>query len=87
MYLALHQHGDVYEHVVELLDAALQTHNVFVPRLDLIESLLRDPRVHDLQRAERSEGAGAHTHAGYLGLGTGDLGTWGPGDQIGRAHV
>lgn len=47
-YLALHQHGDVYKHIVQLLDAALQTDNVFVPGFNLTQSLFRDPSVHNL---------------------------------------
>lgn len=47
-YLALHQHGDVYEHVVELFDAALQADDVLVPGFDLTQGLFRDARVHDL---------------------------------------
>lgn len=47
-YLALYQHGDVYEHVMQLLDATFQTDNVFVSGFDLTQSLFRDPRVHDL---------------------------------------
>lgn len=47
-YLALHQHGNVYEHVVELFDAALQADDVLVPGFDLTQGLFRDARVHDL---------------------------------------
>ena len=47
-YLVLNKHGDVHKHVMELLDAALQTHDVFVSRLDLIQSLLVDLRLGDL---------------------------------------
>ena len=47
--LVLHQHGDVDKHVVQLLDAALQPHDVLVPPLDFTQRLLRDLRVHDLQ--------------------------------------
>ena len=50
-HLVLHQHGDVHEHVVELLDAALQPHDVLVPALDLAEGLLGNLRVDDLWRA------------------------------------
>lgn len=52
LYLALHQHGDVYKHVVQLLDAALQTDDVFVSGFDLAQGLFRDPRVHNLSRGE-----------------------------------
>lgn len=50
-YLILHQHGDVHKHVMKLLDAALQPHDVLVPSLDLTEGLLRNLRVNDLQQA------------------------------------
>lgn len=53
-YLALHQHGDVYEHVVELFDAALQADDVLVPGFDLIQGLFRDARVHDLCWTQRA---------------------------------
>ena len=55
-YLVLHQHGDVHKHVMELLDAALQTHDVFVSRLNLIQSLLVDLGLCDLtwRRIEQS---------------------------------
>lgn len=53
-YLALHQHGDVYEHVVELFDAALQADDVLVPGLDLAQGLFRDARVHDLCWTQRA---------------------------------
>lgn len=49
-YLILHQHGDVHKHVMELLDAALQPHDVFVPTLNLAEGLLGDLGVNDLQQ-------------------------------------
>lgn len=52
-YLALHQHGDVYEHVVELFDAALQADDVLVPGFDLTQGLFRDARVHDLGWTQR----------------------------------
>ena len=50
-YLILHQHGDVHKHVMELLDAALQPHDVLVPTLNLTECLLGNLRVDDLQQA------------------------------------
>lgn len=50
-YLILHQHGDVHKHVMELLDAALQPHNVLVPTLNLTEGLLGNLGVDDLQQA------------------------------------
>lgn len=51
MYLILNQHGDVHKHVMELLDAALQPHDVFVSGFDLVQGLLVDLGVHDLRRA------------------------------------
>ncbi len=48
LYLALHQHGDVYKHIVQLLDAAFQTDDVFVSGFNLTQGLFRDPRVHNL---------------------------------------
>lgn len=50
-YLILDQHGDVHKHVMELLDAALQPHDVFVSGFDLVQGLLVDLGVHDLSRA------------------------------------
>lgn len=41
-YLSLYQHCHVHEHGVELPDARLQTHDVLVPRLYLIQSLTCD---------------------------------------------
>lgn len=52
MYLALYQHGNVYKHIMQLLDAAFKTDNVFVSGFDLTQGLFRDPRVHNLQRVE-----------------------------------
>ncbi len=49
VYLALHQHGNVHKHVMQLLYAALQTHNVFVTCFNLTQRLFGDPRIHDLQ--------------------------------------
>lgn len=49
VYLALHQHGDVHKHVMQLLYAALQTHNVFVTCFNLIQRLFRDPWIHNLK--------------------------------------
>lgn len=49
VYLALHQHGDVHKHVMQLLYAALQTHNVFVTRFNLTQRLFGYPWIHDLQ--------------------------------------
>lgn len=40
--LVLDQHGDVDKHVVELFDAAFQSHDVFVASFDLIQGLLVD---------------------------------------------
>lgn len=59
-YLVLHQHGDVHEHVMKLLDAALQPHDVLVPPLDLAEGLLRNLRVDDLQRATQRPTVSPH---------------------------
>lgn len=52
VYLALHQHGDVYEHIVQLLDATFQTDDVFVSGFNLTQGLFRDPRVHNLCEGE-----------------------------------
>lgn len=41
-YLVLNQHGNVNKHVMELLDAAFQSHNVFVTSFDLVQGLLVD---------------------------------------------
>lgn len=49
VYLALHQHGDVHKHVMQLLYAALQTHNVFVTCFNLTQRLFGDPWIHNLQ--------------------------------------
>ena len=46
-YLALHKHGHVHEHVVELLDGGLQLDDVRVPRLDVRQGLLGRSCVHD----------------------------------------
>ena len=61
-YLVLHQHGDVHEHVVKLLDAALQPHDVLVPSLDLTEGLLGNLRVDDLGQAAQRPTIGHHAH-------------------------
>lgn len=52
-YLALHQHGDVYEHVVKLFDAALQADDVLVSGFDLTQGLFGDAGVHDLCLTQR----------------------------------
>lgn len=52
-YLALHQHGDVYKHVVQLFDAALQADDVLVSGFDLTQGLFGDAGVHDLRWANR----------------------------------
>lgn len=52
MYLTLDEHGDVHEHVVQFLYAALQPYDVFVTRLDLAQRLLGDSRIYDLKRAK-----------------------------------
>lgn len=54
LYLALHQHGNVNKHVMQLLDAAFQTDNVFVSGFNLTQGLFRDARVHNLCRGEAS---------------------------------
>jgi hypothetical protein len=41
-YLSLDKHGHIHEHLVQLSDAGLQLHDVFVAGLDLIESLPSD---------------------------------------------
>lgn len=46
-HLALHQHGHVHEHIVQLPDAGLQLDDLTVPSLDLTQRLLRDAGVHD----------------------------------------
>lgn len=50
LYLAFHQHGNVNKHVVQLLDATLQTDNVFVSGFNFTQGLFGDARVHDLRR-------------------------------------
>lgn len=50
LYLALHQHGDVYKHVVELLDATFQTNDVFMSGFNLTKSLFWDARINYLQK-------------------------------------
>ena len=47
VYLTLHKHGHVHEHVVELLDGGLQLDDVCVPRLDVRQGLLGCSCVHD----------------------------------------
>lgn len=54
LYLALHQHGNVNKHVMQLLDAAFQTNDVFVSGFNLAQGLFRDARVHNLHRGEAS---------------------------------
>lgn len=54
MYLCLHQHGHVHEHGVELPYAGLQTHDVLVSRLDLVQGLPSDLRVWDDLRTDKS---------------------------------
>ena len=61
-HLVLHQHGDVHEHVVKLLDAALQPHDVLVPALNLTEGLLGNLRVDDLWRAAEKWTIGPQAH-------------------------
>lgn len=50
LYLAFHQHGNVNKHVVQLLDATLQTDDVFVSGFNFTQGLFGDTRVHDLRR-------------------------------------
>lgn len=52
IYLTFHQHGNVYKHIVQLLDATLQTDNVFVSGFNLIQGLFRNARVDNLWRGE-----------------------------------
>lgn len=54
-YLAFHQHGDVYKHVVQLLDTAFQTDNVFVSRFNLTQGLFRNPRVYNLYEKRHTD--------------------------------
>lgn len=51
-YLALNQHGDVYKHIVQLLNTTLQTDDVFVSGFNLIQGLFGDPRVYNLCKGE-----------------------------------
>ena len=46
-HLALHKHGHVHEHVMQLTDAVLQLNDLTVPSLNLAEGLLRNAGVHD----------------------------------------
>lgn len=46
-HLALHQHGHIHEHIVQLTDAVLQFDDFTVPRLNLIHGLFTDVAVHD----------------------------------------
>lgn len=71
-HLALHEHGHVHEHVVQLPDAVLQLDDLTVACLNLTQGLLRDAGVHD------DLGGASH------GLGPGDPSKgegWGPGQQ------
>lgn len=45
-YLALHQHGHVHKHVMQLTDAGFQFDDLIVPRLDFVQRLLCHLRVH-----------------------------------------
>lgn len=56
-HLALHEHGHVPEHVVQLTDAVLQLDDLTVPGLNLAQGLLRDAGVHD-DLGGRSRGLG-----------------------------
>lgn len=40
LYLSLHLHGEILEHVVQVSHAPLQLQDLVVPGLDLIQSLL-----------------------------------------------
>ena len=73
MYLTLHQHGHVHEHVVELLDGGLQLHDVGVPRLDVGQRLLGGRRVHDDALGEDGRVA-LLDHVLELGVGGGAAG-------------
>lgn len=64
-YLALHQHSDVYKHVVQLFDAALQADDVLVSRFDLTQGLFGNAGVHDL-RLTTMGGKYGHTQQGQL---------------------
>lgn len=50
VYLVFHQHGDINKHVMKLLDAAFQPHDVFVTGLDLVQGLLVNLGLCDLQK-------------------------------------
>lgn len=50
LYLAFHQHGNVNKHVMQLLDATLQTDDVFVSGFNFTQGLFGDARVHNLMR-------------------------------------
>lgn len=67
-HLALHKHGHVHEHVVQLTDAVLQLDDLTVPRLNLTQGLLRDTGVHDDLR-DGSSGLGPR-HLEGTGVGT-----------------
>lgn len=46
-HLALHQHGHVHEHIVQLPDAVLQLDDLTVSGLYLAQGLLGNAGVHD----------------------------------------
>lgn len=46
-HLALHKHGHVHKHIVQLTNAVLQFNDLTVPCLNFTQGLLRDAGVHD----------------------------------------
>ena len=64
-HLRFDKHGHVHEHVVQLLDALLQLHDVVVSRLDVLQRLARLRRVgQDLKKRsceQRTENRAALT--------------------------
>lgn len=67
-HLALHKHGHVHEHVMQLTDAVLQLDDLTMPRLNLAQGLLRDTGVHD-DLGDGSSGLGPRYLEG-TGVGT-----------------
>lgn len=55
VYLVLHQHGNIYKHVMELLNAAFQPHDVFMTGFDFIQCLLVDLGLCDLQKETKTK--------------------------------
>lgn len=58
-HLALHQHGHVHKHVVQLADAVLKLDDLGVSRLDLVQRLLGHLGVHLDLGVEQVGGRGA----------------------------